>query len=166
MNLVGSFNKIDKYWYKINMHTMEFPPEIIRHINEYAKPMFPYWQEAKRVIENRHFDALRRALLGGKSLYVREELKEYLNAIQHVKYCKESLRAYKLSLGMITSTFYFSRPENHYLPLTWQQQNALTDAIEADTNARQREESQYRKLMAWVYINGDMDYCDDNGYDD
>lgn len=82
---------------------MEFPPELTQIIREYAKPAFVNWKvfnEAKQVVDPRHWTPLRKALCGPNAGLLVEELQKYLKVIPLRKSCETTLRTFEHSVGI------------------------------------------------------------------
>lgn len=115
--------------------TMELPADILQIVREFSKPAFPYWKvynEAKSVVETRHLEPLRKALLGPRAARVCEELTLYFKVLDTLRKCEDS------PISVWKSNEAYSNEE------VW-------DAIDLHIVAQIKEVAQYRELLIWVY---------------
>ena len=114
---------------------MELPPEIMRIIREFSKPVFAHWKifnEAKSVFGLNHLKSLRKALAGPRHIQVCEALKTYLNDVRVLKMCDDS------------SLCVWRRNHTHV-------NEDVFENIETHINAQQNERSHFRELLVLVY---------------
>ena len=101
------------------------------------------FNEAKEMVEPRHWEPLREALLGPNAVQMCEVLSTYLTHLRNLQCCQESLRNYEDLVGC--------RPNLHSTTITSDQKKNLSDALGNKIKAQEEEASQYRKVLFTIY---------------